>query len=136
MKIYIVLSLVFAAYTNSVTAQLDSVGKKYYAYAHFYTNVDDENTEYISSVFCWVFAPTKNAKGYPGDYLNKWAISNFKEQLPQEKIKDCTCRFQIDSTGQFYSAAEALRLWTLESKDCSVQNIAVVIVNFPACIEK
>jgi len=136
MKICIMLSLILLAYTSSLSAQSDSVGKKYYAYAHFYANDIDQNTEYISSVFCWVFAPTKNAKGYPGDYLTKWAISNFKEQLPHEKIKDCTCRFQIDSTGKFYSAAEAVRISTLESKECSVQSIDVVIVNFPACIDK
>ena len=136
MKIRIILFLLLVVYIRPVNAQSDSAGKKYYAYAHFYSNIDDENTEYISSIFCWVNNPPKNAKGYPGDYLTKWAISNFKEQLPHEKIKDCTCRFQIDSTGKFYGAAETLRLWTLESKDCSVQNIAVVIVTFPACIEK
>ena len=133
---YIIIFIVIIAFSNTVTAQTDSVGKKYYAYAHFYSNLDDENTEYISSIFCWVYNPTKNSTTYPGDYLTSWAISNFKENLPKMKIKGCNCRFEIDSTRQFYSASEAVRLWNLESKDCTVQNIDVIIVTFPSCIVK
>jgi hypothetical protein len=112
------------------------VGKKYYAYAHFYINDMDQNTEYISSVFCWVCNPPKNAKSYPSDYLTKWAIANFKQDLPKEKIKDCTCRFQIDSTTQFYNAAQVLKFWTLEQTECIGQGISVTVVPFPECVEK
>ncbi len=138
MKVYVILiaSLVLTAYSSPATAQTDSVGKKYYAYAHFYANDIDQNTEYISSIFCWAYNPPKNASSYPSDYLTKWATSNFKAALPKEKIKNCTCRFQIDSIAQFYSAAEAFRLWTMESKECTDQSITVVIVTFPSSIEK
>lgn len=124
------------ACTKPATAQTDSVGKKYYAYARFYSNDEDENTEYISTVFCWVYNPPKNATSYPGDYLKKLALATFKAALPKERIKDFNCRFQVDSTSQFYSAAEILRLWTLDSKECTNENISVVYVPFPACIDK
>lgn len=138
MKIRVVLIAWFlvVACTGPATAQLDSAGKKYYAYAHFYSNKDDENTEYISTVFCWVYNPLKKTTSYPGDYLTTWAISNFKAALPRKKIKDCSCRFQADSTAPFYSDAEALRLWMLESQECTAENISVVIVPFPEYVNK
>ena len=106
-------SLVFAVYARPAIAQADSVGKKYYAYAHFYANDIDQNTEYISSIFCWVYNPPKNApSSYPADYLAKWAKAQFKIQLPKEKYKDCTCRFQVDSSGKFYDTEEAFQHWT------------------------
>ena len=137
MKTYLILlsSLVFTWYACPAIAQTDSVGKKYYAYAHFYANDIDQNTEYISSIFCWVYNPPKNASpDYPSDYLTKWAKAQFKDQLPKEKIKDCTCRFQVDTVAQFYNAAQALHNWSQESTDCNTQGISVIIVTFPVCI--
>jgi hypothetical protein len=139
MKFHLVLlvSLLLALYTNSATAQTsDSVGKKYYAYAHFYANDIDQYTEYISSIFCWTYNPPKNTPSYPSDYLTKWAIAKFKDELPKEKYKTTTCRFQIDTTAQFYSAAQILKVWTMETTECTAQSIQVVIVHFPECVDK
>src|ERR1700679_1504699 len=123
MKFHLILiaSLIMALFTKPASAQTDSLGKKYYAYAHFYANDIDQNTEYISSIFCWTYNPPKGFTGYPSAYLTKWALAKFKDELPKEKYKTTTCRFQIDSTAQFYSAAQALKAWTMESTECTAQ---------------
>jgi len=132
--ISVVTFIVLLASSSAIVAQADSIGKKYYAYAHFYS--EDMNTEYISSVFCWIYNPPKNSNTYPNDFLTAWAKSNLKNILPKIKAKDCTCRFEIDGTTNYYSADNAIRLWNLEMSECTNQGIDVEIVNFPPCIDK
>jgi len=124
--------LILASATNLV-AQSDSIGKKYYAYAHYYS--EDNNTEYISSVFYWVYTGRHNFPSYPNDSLTAWARSNFKEVLPKAKSKGYICRFAKDSSG-FYNAKEAVQSWNIEIKELNNQNIGVVIVTFPTCMGK
>lgn len=118
---------------KNVTAQTDSIDKKYYAYAHFYS--EDNATEYVSSVFCWVYTGPHNFPSYPNDSLIAWAKSNFKDALPKIKSKGYICRFAMDSTG-FYNASEAVNSWNMEIKELNNQNVAVVIVTFPPCMGK
>ena len=119
--------------SKKAVAQTESIGKKYYAYAHFYS--EEDNTEYISSVFCWIYTGPHNFPSYPNDTLTVWARSNFKDALPKAKLKGYVCRFAADSIG-FYNAEEAFNSWNMEMKELNNQSIAVVIVTFPPCKEK
>jgi hypothetical protein len=125
-------TIVLLTYSSIVAAQsADSIGKKYYAYAHVFSK--DGSTEYISSVFCWVYNPPQKLATYPNDSLTAWVKAFFKEHIPTTKLKGCACKFEIEGTDKFYTAEDAVRYWNLEIKECNDQNIDIVIATFPAC---
>jgi len=126
--------MVLLASSGSVMAQADSSAKKQYAYVHFYA--EDNYTEYVSSVFCWINNPAYKSPAYPNDTLAKWAKAIFKGQLPAVKVRKCVCKF-TRSDGSFYTSAEqATKSWNMEIAESKGENTTVQIVSFPDCMKK
>jgi hypothetical protein len=120
------------AFSTKAIAQTDTAVKRYYAYASFFSA--DMQTEYISSVFCWVYKAPQNPQTYPPDFLMAWCKSNFKDHLPKVKPNGYICRFQLEGGG-YFTAEEAVKYWNEEIKESTNQSIDVVIVTFPTCID-
>jgi hypothetical protein len=131
--IFVVPTLLISTFSKPAIAQSDSVGKKNYAYAYFYSS--DNYTEYISSVFCWTKNSSGNSPEYPNDYLTAIAKSLFTNNLPDIKVRRCTCRFEIDSS-HYYTSDEAQKSWNLKISEFKNQNINATIISFPDCIHK
>jgi len=132
--ILLLTSTSLLTFSKALIAQSDSISHKCYAYAHVFSK--DMSTEYISTVFCWTYNPHQNSPTYPNDSLTAQAKLIFKNALPKVKLNGYDCKFKMEGTNNFYTAADAVKYSNLEINECTNQGMDIEIVTFPPCITK
>ncbi|MGP8215246.1 MAG: hypothetical protein ACLQQ4_06765 [Bacteroidia bacterium] len=139
--IHALTAIIILSFSNHSIGQSDNAGKKNYTFAT--SSSTDGNTIYVSTVFCWICGTGHPCNGViygnsslPCDFLQSWALSNFKLNQPGFDGINTTVACVTESLTMYYFSSED----SIQNKRNIVidnyrnkQHKTIVIVTFPSC---
>ena|ERR1700722_4364322 len=143
-KLLVLVFVALLSFAGIVFEQSNNKAKKNYTFATSASAGGD--TIYISTVFCWTCGSGQPCNGVvyggnsklPCDFLESWALSNFKNNQPNFKGKNVTVACVAESLTMYDFTKED----SIKSNRNSVidnyrnkQHKTVMLVNFPSCKE-